>query len=155
MQEFHLPILDEYLVAGGIQEEDGTTAGQALLNLANPPTAILANNSKLLLGVMQAIAEKRLRVPDHLSVLGFDDYLWNRYFHPTLTAVAQSTHEMGRQAFELLKQMIESEPGQDVQGKHIRLPAELRIRNSTGAAPLVESSLSSKRTQKAVALGAR
>lgn len=155
MQESHIPILDEYLVAGGIQEEDGTSAGQVLLSLPNPPTAILASNSKLLLGVMQAIAVKRLRVPDHLSVLGFDDYLWNRYFHPALTAVAQSTHEMGRKAFELLKQMIESEPGHDFQGKHVRLPAELRIRMSTGAAPPVESNLSSKKAQRTAALSAR
>ena len=135
MQEFHLPILEEYLVAGGIQVEDGTAAGQALLSLPVPPTAIMASNSKLLLGVMQAITEKHLKMPGNISVLGFDDHLWNRYFHPALTAVAQPMHEMGRGAFELLMQMIEPGPGHEFHGKHIRLAAELRVRKSTGPAP--------------------
>ncbi len=151
MQEFHLPILDEYLISGGIQVADGTNAGQALLSLQVPPTAILASNGNLLLGVVQAIAERRLKMPDHLSVLGFDDYLWHRFFHPALTAVAQPTHEMGRRAFELLKQMIESEPGQEVQEKHIRLPAELRVRNSTGPVPQREFRRVLKKTRQPVA----
>lgn len=135
MQEFHVPILDEYLVAGGIQIEDGTAAGNILLDLPHRPTAILANNSNLLLGVLQAVAEKGVKVPEQLSVLGFDDYLWNRYFHPSLTAVAQPTHEMGRQAFEMLKRVIDSRPEEKLSGMHLRLPAELRVRNSTGPAP--------------------
>ncbi len=156
MQEFHLPILEEYLAAGGIQVEDGTSAGHALLSLPHRPTAILAGNSKLLLGVLQAVAERRLKVPHDLSVLGFDDYLWNRYFHPSLTAVAQSTHEMGRKAFELLLQMIEPGAGQEFHGMHVRLPAELRIRHSTGPAPQTESLVSSKRkTRRSFAISGR
>jgi LacI family transcriptional regulator len=145
MQEFHLPILDEYLVADGIEEDDGLAAGRALLNLPNPPTAIMAINNKLLLGMLQAVAEKRLRVPDHLSVLGFDDYRWNQYFHPSLTAVAQPTREMGRNAFQILRHMIESDSGQESQQKHVRLPAELRVRKSTGPAPNAQPTASGKK----------
>ena len=73
MQEAHLPILDEYLIAGNVQVEDGIGAGRRLLGLSAPPTAILASNNKLLLGVLQAVEEKNLSIPKDLSVLGFDE----------------------------------------------------------------------------------
>ncbi len=131
MQESHLPILDEYLIYGGVQVEDGLAAGHRLLELPIPPTAIMVSNNKLLLGILQSVDEKNIAIPGQLSVLGFDDYIWNKYFSPSLTAVAQHTHEMGRKSFELLLQIIRRKPEEESHAMHIRLPAELRIRNST------------------------
>jgi LacI family transcriptional regulator len=131
MQEAHLPILDEYLIAGNVQVEDGVEAGHRLLGLPSPPTAILASNNKLLLGVLQAVEEKNLSIPKDLSVLGFDDYLWNKHFSPGLTAVAQLTGEIGRKSFELLHQLIQTPPQEDAPPAHVLIPAQLRIRNST------------------------
>jgi LacI family transcriptional regulator len=131
MQEAHLPILDEYLIAGNVQVEDGIAAGRRLLDLPTPPTAILASNNKLLLGVLQAVEEKNLSIPKDLSVLGFDDYLWNTHFSPGLTAVAQLTGEMGKRSFELLQQLIQNPSNESTAPKHVLIPAELRIRNST------------------------
>ena len=131
MQESHLPILDEYLICGNVQVEDGLEAGRRLLNLPNPPTAILASNNKLLLGVLQAVDERNISIPNQLSVLGIDDYLWNRHFNPTLTAVAQPTHEIGRKSFELLLQLMQRSSEEEAQPIHLRLSAELRVRNST------------------------
>ena len=131
MQEAHLPILDEYLIAGNVQVEDGIEAGHRLLGLPNPPTAILASNNKLLLGVLQAVEERNISIPKDLSVLGFDDYLWNMHFSPGLTAVAQLTGEIGRKSFELLQQLIQNPPPDDASPTHLLIPAELRIRNST------------------------
>jgi DNA-binding LacI/PurR family transcriptional regulator len=111
--------------------EDGLAAGHRLLALANPPTAILASNNKLLLGILQAVDEKNIRIPEELSVLGFDDYLWNRHFNPTLTAVAQPTHEIGKKSFELLLELIRRNPEDISQPIQLRLSAELRVRNST------------------------
>jgi LacI family transcriptional regulator len=131
MQEAHLPILSEFLVTSNVQVEDGVRAGDQLLNLPDPPTAIIASNNKLLLGVLQAVDERGLTLPKDLSLLGIDDYLWNSHFNPTLTAVAQPTREIGRSSFELLLQMISQpleEPAPVVQ---LRIPAELRVRKST------------------------
>ena len=133
MQEFHIPIRDEYLVSGGVQVEDGTEAGRRLLGLSTPPSAIMVSNSKLLLGVLEAVDERKIIVPQQLSVLGFDDYIWNKYFSPSLTAVAQATHEMGRKSFELLLQIIRGQPEDKPHGKHLYLPAELRVRHSTAS----------------------
>jgi LacI family transcriptional regulator len=131
MQEAHLPILDEYLITGNVQVEDGVEAGHRLLDLPNPPTAILASNNKLLLGVLQAVEERNVAIPKDLSVLGFDDYLWNMHFSPRLTAIAQPTGEIGRKSFELLHQLIQNPPDRDATPVRVLIPAELRIRNST------------------------
>lgn len=131
MQEAHLPILSEFLVTGNVQVEDGVQAGYQLLNLPSPPTAIIASNNKLLLGVLQALEERGISVPRDLSVLGIDDYLWNNHFNPTLTAVAQPTREIGRKSFELLLRLI-SQPQEEANPLvQIRIPAELRVRKST------------------------
>jgi LacI family transcriptional regulator len=135
MQEFHLPIRNEYMVRGDVQIEDGLSACEHLFALPVPPTAIIAGNNKLLLGVLQELERRQISVPERVSVLGFDDHLWNRYFNPSLTAVSQSTHEIGKRACELLFQAMKGEQSTDPGQKQIRLPTELRIRNST-ARPL-------------------
>lgn len=132
MQESHLPILDEYLVTGDLQIEDSLRTCRQLLDLPHPPTAIMVGNNKLLLGVLAGLEERAIRVPQQISILGFDDYLWNRYFSPSLTAVAQSTFEMGKRACELLMHSIEQDPEHAAPAtRRICLPTELRIRNST------------------------
>jgi LacI family transcriptional regulator len=131
MQEFHLPIRDEYMIHGGVQIEDGLSACEHLFALPVPPTAIIASNNKLLLGVLQALERRQIHIPEQVSVLGFDEHLWNRYFNPSLTAVSQATHEIGKRAFNLLFQAMNEEQGKRPSPKHIRLPTELRIRNST------------------------
>lgn len=133
MQEAHLPIIDEYLIVGNVQVEDGIEASHRLLGLPTPPTAILASNNKLLLGVLQAVEERGLFIPKDLSVLGFDDNLWNKHFSPGLTAIAQPTGEIGRSSFELLHQMIQNPPEDDAAPMHVLIPAELKIRNSTSS----------------------
>jgi LacI family transcriptional regulator len=131
MQEAHLPIRDEYLVQGHVQLEDGYRATHCLMDLQEPPTAVLSSNNKMMLGVLQAVSERHLRIPEDVSVLGFDDYLWNQHFHPSLTAVAQPTLEIGRRAFVLLQKLIWGAKDDYHAPVHERLLADLRIRKST------------------------
>jgi LacI family transcriptional regulator len=135
MQEFHLPVMDEYMVRGDVQIEDGVSACSLLLALPVPPTAIIAANNKLLLGTLQELNNQRFRIPEQVSVLGFDDYLWNQYFNPSLTAIWQSTFEIGKRSVELLLRVINGEESTDGNERHIRIATELRIRKSTGASP--------------------
>lgn len=131
MQESHFPIIEQYLMCGDVQIEDSLAAGHRLLSLPILPTALMVSNNKLMLGILQALDERGIQVPGQLSLLGFDDQIWNRYFSPSLTSVAQRTHEMGERSFDLLLQIINRQQGQTLTEKHIRLAAELRIRNST------------------------
>lgn len=131
MQESNLPVRDEYLVGGGMEIEDGRTAGLQLLHASPAPTAIVGCNNKLLLGLLESIEERKKKIPSQLSVVGFDDYVWNRYVTPGLTVIAQATSEMGRCAFELLHQLISVDTKEVLPNSQVRLKTELRIRSST------------------------
>lgn len=133
MQEANLPIRDEYLVQGDVQIESGVDAARQLLRLEARPSAVIASNSKLLLGLLQAFDEEKVKVPQQISVVGFDDYAWNKYLSPSITTVAQPTFEMGRQAFGLLLQLMNRDEMTQSTSRHLRLGAELRVRHSTAA----------------------
>ncbi len=133
MQEANLPIRDEYLVQGDVQIESGFDATQQLLRLEPRPSAVMASNNKLLLGLLQSLDEKKIKIPQQMSVVGFDDYAWNKYLSPSVTAIAQPTYEMGRQAFGLLLQLMNRGDTTDSPARHLRLTAELRVRSSTAA----------------------
>jgi LacI family transcriptional regulator len=150
MQQAHIPVRNEFLIYGDVQVEDGLKGGRQLLDLNPTPTAIMVNNNKLLLGVVQALDERKIRVPDQLSLLGFDDYIWNRYFNPSLTAMAQPTLEIGKRALEVLLQIVERRPGEELAEKNIRLPAELRIRNSSAAPPAGHPAAPTRHTETGV-----
>jgi DNA-binding LacI/PurR family transcriptional regulator len=87
---------------GNFKEQGGYQAARALLEREPRPTAILAVNNLMTLGACQAIAEKRLRIPKDISVIGFDDMPWFALLTPPLTAVRQPTYEIGVQAARLL-----------------------------------------------------
>lgn len=131
LQQARLPSREEYLCAGGMQIEDGKTAGEQLLRLDEPPTAVIASNSKLLLGLLRAIEEHGVHCPRDISIVHFDESEWSEHFRPRLTAVVQPTYEMGRRAFELLRERIEHTVDAKTTGGITTLPAELHLREST------------------------
>ncbi len=132
MQERHVAILNEYLRGGDLQTRSGYEASLELLRLPRPPTAIIASNNKMMLGLMRAIGELSLACPAQVSVIGFDDYAWTEYFTPRLTVVKQKTYDIGCRAMSMLLTQIGSEGGSD-QGEVVQLKAELLIRESTAA----------------------
>ena len=77
------------------------SATHALLSLDRPPTAIVAGNNMATIGAMRAIRARGLRVPQDISIVGFDDFEWADCFEPRLTLVAQPCEEIGRRAAAL------------------------------------------------------
>ena len=108
----------------------GYTHMRALLAGAEPPTAVFATCDILAAGVLQAIYEAGLRVPDDISVIGFDDTLAIN-LAPRLTTVAQPMEELGREGFKLALAQIEG----DAEPRSIRLPSRLVRRDSAGPVP--------------------
>ena len=83
----------------------GYEAANRLL-AADPPSAVFACNDMMGIGVLRAAAERQIRVPEQLSVIGFDDVQMSRYVYPSLTTVGQSIVQLGETAAELLLRRI-------------------------------------------------
>lgn len=131
MERAGLKIRQEYLRCGNVQLEDGYRAGIEVVSLKQPPTAVFASNNKLLLGLLRALGELSVRCPEDVSVLGFDDHVWNQHFTPTLTSVAQPTYQIGKCAFEMLLSSIEAGTSRRRRNSPVFLDAELKVRRST------------------------
>jgi LacI family transcriptional regulator len=138
-----LPVREEFFVCGDSRLEGGYKRGKELLSLPVPPTAIIAANEDMTLGLIRALAEMGIRCPEQVSVIGFDDLVTGpdgfslaAMFVPRLTAVAQFGYEMGKVAVRTLLQNIEdTEKNRKKEEGIIRIPAELRIRGSTAPPP--------------------
>jgi LacI family transcriptional regulator len=102
LAEHGLAIEEQFLLRGGYTFETGMSCGEQLLSLPNPPTAIFAGNDEMAVGVYQAVRKAGLRVPDDLSIVGFDDSSIATRIWPTLTTVRLPIRYMGRTAVQLL-----------------------------------------------------
>jgi LacI family transcriptional regulator len=111
--------------------EGGAIATEKLLDQPEPPTAIFAFNDILALGALRAAAARGLRVPDDLSIVGFDDAGTAALVTPALTTVRQPLGEMGRLATGLLARLLNR---QSVEALHIELETKLVVRGSTAPA---------------------
>ena len=118
----------ELVVTGDFQIEPGAIAARKLLALADRPTAIFAFNDNIAVGVMQVARELGLRIPEDLSVVGFDDLEAAEIVTPALTTIRQPIAEMGRMAASLLERLIE---GQTIEAMHVELRTQLIVRDST------------------------
>ncbi|HEY7008012.1 MAG TPA: substrate-binding domain-containing protein, partial [Jatrophihabitantaceae bacterium] len=113
---------------------DGVVEGGALLDLPRPPTAIFAGNDESALGVLEAARSRGLRVPEDLSLVGFDDTEAARVASPPLTTVAQPLRKMGAVA---LRTALRLAAGERVDSHHVELATELVVRGSTASPPAV------------------
>jgi len=112
-----------YSAAGGAKVvESLLDAGRKL------PRAIVCANDQTALGVMHALARRRLNVPGDVAVTGFDDVPVARHLHPPLTTVRQPMQEMGKTAFDVLYSRISTGRGEP----DVVLPVQLIIRESCG-----------------------
>lgn len=111
------------------REEAGYQATLQLLQLASPPDAIFTSNSLLAAGVLQAIQEKKLSIPDQIALATFDDTSWTKLVTPAITVVDQPAYEIGQTATELLMQRIK-DPTRST--REIILKGNLIIRQSSG-----------------------
>jgi DNA-binding LacI/PurR family transcriptional regulator len=94
------------LVIGDHTLDRGTAAAERLLRLASPPTAILCSNDLSAIGAMHAIAAAGLRVPQDVSVVGFDDVRVSEFLIPPLTTVRMSRTEIAHAAVQMLCQLV-------------------------------------------------
>ena len=127
--------LDRLLIAQGYNSHaSGVQCARKLLGLpaSKQPTAIFASNDEMAAGVLTVAHSMGLRVPEDLSVVGFDDAPLASQAWPALTTIHQPIPDMAAQAVDLLLAILTGEPADH--SKHM-LPSSLTFRHSTGPAP--------------------
>lgn len=122
-----IPLQSELIVEGAFREHGGYNAAQALLALNEIPTAIFASNDLSAFGTIEVIREHGLKVPEDISLIGFDDIPQASLVYPKLTTVRQPLAQMGREAVTLLLEQLEHPA---LEKRQITLPTELIIRDS-------------------------
>ncbi|MFO6300404.1 DNA-binding transcriptional regulator CytR [Rahnella selenatireducens] len=115
---------------GDFSYESGAQAVAELMALPSPPTAIFCHNDIMAIGAMFQAKKMGLRIPQDLSVVGFDDIKASRFTDPPLTTVAQPRFQLGRQAMLLLLEQLQGNLGQS---GSLLLDSELVVRESTAA----------------------
>jgi LacI family transcriptional regulator len=130
MKEIGLPVKPDFLVEGDHRLEGGKRALKKLAELRERPTAVLCSNDMTAIGVMREAFELNIKVPQDLSVIGFDDIRMAEFLTPPLTTVQMSQSELARLAFEaLLKEVKRETPIPE--GSEYVLKTHLVLRNST------------------------
>ena len=116
------------ILEGDWSATSGYHAVQQLLLESIPFTAVFAQNDRMAVGAIRALREAGKRIPEDISVIGFDDMPLASYFDPPLTTMGQDMFKMGSEAVKLLMRAIEQP---ESPRQHLRLPAALITRRST------------------------
>jgi LacI family transcriptional regulator len=132
MLEAGLPVSEELIRHDMFVVPGGREQALHLLSLADPPTAIVAGNDAQAFGVLQALGELRLRAPDDVSVVGFDDVPVAAWASPALTTVRQPLAAMAATAFRMLRA---SGTDSAAEAHHVELATTLVVRDSTAPPP--------------------
>jgi LacI family transcriptional regulator len=126
-------LLDEKLIESGNHKIDGGDAAmRRLLALSPRPTAVVTSNDMTAFGALRAIYNAELRVPQDISVVGFDDIELCQVTQPPLTTIRLSRSELGEKAFEALFTIIR---GTSKTGHEYRVDTRLVVRDSTAKCP--------------------
>jgi LacI family transcriptional regulator len=128
LKDAHLKVDSELISYGRFYQDSGYERTIKLLTLSQRPTAMFAGNNFIAIGMMKAIYESDLRIPEDISVVGFDDLPSGLLVRPFLTVAAQPAYEMGYRATKLLLERITNSGKPSYE--EIVLPTQLVIRQS-------------------------
>jgi DNA-binding LacI/PurR family transcriptional regulator len=135
LEAHSIPCHDKLVRYGDFTLESGYGEMCSLLDEPEVPSAVFVASDVVAFGAMSAIRERGLRIPDDIAVVGFDDVPLARYASPPLTTAHLPAPEMGRQAGEMLIQLIQ---GGRPATRHLLLDTYLVVRESCGAASKVQ-----------------
>ena len=116
------------LVTSDFEFAPGFAAAATLLGVPDPPTAVFAFNDAIAVGAMRAAHAAGLRVPQDVSIVGFDDIKYAAMVTPALTTVRQPLAELGQTGISLALRLLDDEPLETVQ---LELPTRLVVRDTT------------------------
>jgi DNA-binding LacI/PurR family transcriptional regulator len=123
----------EWLVEGDHTLEGGMQAMEQILKRKELPTAVMCSNDMTAIGALRVLAKAGLRVPDDISVIGFDDIHLAEFVNPPLTTVRMARNDLARAAFAALRSHVE--PSHSHAKKSWPIQTRLTVRQSTGYPP--------------------
>jgi len=132
MLEAGLPVNEQLIRRDDFSVAGGRRQATALLGLADRPTGIVTGSDAQAFGVLQALGDLRLRAPDDVSIVGFDDVRVASWAAPALTTIRQPLAAMAATAFRMLRA---GEAAAAADTHHIELATTLVVRDSTGPPP--------------------
>lgn len=106
MNETQIPVIDDYIQCGNYTMDGGYEAMIRLAELPDPPTAVFISNYDMEIGAFLAVNYLKLRIPDDISIIGFDNFPLANIVNPPLSFAAQPTDDMGLSAAKLLFQRM-------------------------------------------------
>ena len=121
----------DLIMPGEFSYESGFRAGEHLFDRPVPPTAVFVSSDQMALGVYEALRRRGLRVPEDVSVVGFDDVPEASWSSPPLTTVRQPLADMGRLAVRTVQRLVRNET---IESPRVELATELVVRSSTARA---------------------
>ncbi|SIQ35264.1 LacI family DNA-binding transcriptional regulator [Halanaerobium kushneri] len=109
LAEHSIEIKEDYIYEGNYSYHSGYQQMKKILKQREKPTAVFAAEDQMALGALKSAYEMKIKVPEDISLIGFDNIIQSRYATPSLTTVSQPKREMGRAAINLLVDLIEAE----------------------------------------------
>jgi DNA-binding LacI/PurR family transcriptional regulator len=137
MESAGLPIPADYVYEiPGSEPEKGELVAEHFINLTDRPTALICFNDMIAIGVLKSLQQRGIRVPEDLSITGFDNIVFSNYTNPPLTTFDQPKKFIGQKAAELILNLLDRTTKTDVPEQKIQvLKGKLLVRKSTAPPP--------------------
>ena len=129
LAEFGIPLDQDLIECGDFTAGSGHLTAHRLLNLHEPPTAVFLCNDMMAIGFERSAIEMRRKIPEDISIVGFDNIELCKYLSPTLTSIAQPKKEIAEKSIQLLFDRIEDPK---LPPRFVLMEPQLIIRESTG-----------------------
>ena len=131
LQSMGLPVREDFILPGDFNLEAGKLAAEIWRTMEDRPTAMFCASDQQAFGFISQLSRRGFRVPEDVSVIGFDDIEVSGFFVPALTTISQPRLELGRMAARMLLDRINGQSHRE--GLHPQLDVTLVVRDSTAA----------------------
>lgn len=128
--DYSIPVDDELIRVGDYSIGSGYSQMNYLLNMDQPPTAVMGTNHEMTVGAITAAYERKLKIPDDISFIGYDEVQLTKIYNPPITIVLQPMEEIARSTAGLLLRRIRGD--YEAYPQIFRLKAELLLHDSVG-----------------------
>ncbi len=127
MAEANLPVNEDWILEGNFECDTAVLVADKITAMEKRPTAVFCFNDTMALGLMSRLQQNGIKVPDDVSVVGYDNIELAEYFSPPLTTIHQPKRRVGKNAFEILLERIKDK---DHEKRIFEMQPELIVRNT-------------------------